>query len=230
MLEPHPFEDYLSNLATKDCSNIGSKQESEDAGGHYYKNIKAITQGYNIYRGDPLSRIDQGFTGSQVFALDWTSVSRQGGARRHPLDVDVSSNFGCSSTLTTTTVRNAREYQEEIAGQAEIGAGLALVGAFTASAGYKRAERTMAGGEAGIATATAQCNLFTMTYSLPPCLSENLETALSLLKTAPSEAELNEFIDRFGTHAIRRLDMGAKFVATATFDKSEFVRSKSQGR
>jgi hypothetical protein len=30
-------------LVTSDCKDIEEKQESEDAGGNYYKNIRAIT-------------------------------------------------------------------------------------------------------------------------------------------------------------------------------------------
>jgi hypothetical protein len=58
-----------------------------------------------------------------------------------------------------------------------------------------------------------------MSYSATPCLSPNLEQALSLLGDSPSDDELNHFLDRFGTHSIKRVDMGAKFVATATFGK-----------
>lgn len=60
-----------------------------------------------------------------------------------------------------------------------------------------------------------------MTYAIPPCLSQSLELALSRLSTEPDDSQLNEFIDTYGTHAIRKVNMGAKFVTTATFDKKE---------
>ena len=61
-----------------------------------------------------------------------------------------------------------------------------------------------------------------MSYSMTPCLSPAIELALKNLGDSPTEADLNSFIDRFGTHSIRRVDMGAKFVASATFGKNEY--------
>lgn len=85
-------------------------------------------------------------------------------------------------------------------------------------------------GSNGVAMATAQCNLFTMKYTLPPCLSATLETTLTMMSTNPTETQLREFIDTFGTHAIRKVNMGAKFVSTATFDKKTAIDQKENGK
>ena len=45
-----------------------------------------------------------------------------------------------------------------------------------------------------------------------------------MLPTAPSTAQLNTFIDTFGTHSLKSVNMGAKFVATATYDKEALDR------
>ena len=94
-------------------------------------------------------------------------------------------------------------------------------GAFTASADYKKAEGHMSNIETGFATASAQCTLFTIAYAIPPCLSETLEIAFGALPLEPTDEQLNEFIDTFGTHAIRKVNMGSKYVITATFNKKE---------
>jgi len=73
----------------------------------------------------------------------------------------------------------------------------------------------MSSGETGLAEATAQCNLFKVSYAIPPCLSPTLESAFARLSTSPSESQMNSFIDTFGTHALKQVSMGAKFVATA---------------
>lgn len=87
----------------------------------------------------------------------------------------------------------------------------------------------MKSGKKGLATATAQCNLFTLKIIVPPCPSEQLETSLKIMSNHPDESEINEFVDTFGTHAIKKLDMGAKFVAVASYDKKEVNRLKSEG-
>ena len=131
-------------------------------GEDYYNNIQYIAQGYNIFKGDPIGRVDEGFTGSSVFAFDWTNIVKHGDSKRYPGDITVTSNFGCSSSLTTTTVMTQTELQEEIGKEAEVslGAGASLgisdVSAkFTASRGFKQAEKLMENGKIGIARATA---------------------------------------------------------------------------
>lgn len=44
------------------------------------------------------------------------------------------------------------------------------------------------------------------------------------LDNPPTEAQMNALYDFFGTHAVNNLGMGAKFVATSTFDKKVFAQ------
>ena len=69
----------MQNLLTQSCSDIGSKQDcrgDDCTSDNFFKNVRAITQGYNIYKANPLARIDEGYTGSNIFALDWTNINR----------------------------------------------------------------------------------------------------------------------------------------------------------
>lgn len=130
-------------------------------------------------------------------------------------------------------MKNTMEYQKEVSKQASmtIGASYAGVsGAFTASSEYKKTEKIMESGERGFAEATAQCNLFKISYSMPPCLSPNLEAGLMMLSTNPSESSLNMFIDTFGTHALKQVNMGAKFVSTASFSKDQLDKYEKEDK
>lgn len=88
----------------------------------------------------------------------------------------------------------------------------------------------MTSGERGLAEATAQCNLFKISYSIPPCLSETMEAAFMALPAWPSETQLNNFIDTYGTHALKQVNMGAKFVATASYSKDAYQSYEHEGR
>ena len=122
---------------------------------------------------------------------------------------------------------NLHEYQNEIGKETEISQSLdstgtgQLTGSFTAGASFKKTESLMRNQERGFATASSQCTLFSIAYAIPPCLSEELELHLSSMSDIPTENEINQFIDTFGTHAIRKVNMGARFVSTATYDIKE---------
>ena len=49
------------------------------------------------------------------------------------------------------------------------------------------------------------------------------------MSETPSDDEINKFIEMFGTHVYRKVDMGSKFVTTASFNKQEEEDYKSQG-
>ena len=53
---------------------------------------------------------------------------------------------------------------------------------------------------------------------------------LAMLGTTPTEEQINEFIDTYGTHVIRKINMGAKFVTVATFDKAIAEKQFEEGK
>jgi len=146
--------------------------------------VRTITQGYNIYKGSPFSRRDEGFTGSSIYSLDWTNIRRQGGSKRYPDDINVTQNFGCSSSLQTKTIKDTSDYQKEVSKEISTslsGSYSGVGGAFTASSAFRDTQKLMKDNQRGMAVASAECNLFKISYSIPPCLSETLETSLGIL-------------------------------------------------
>ena len=45
----------------------------------------------------------------------------------------------------------------------------------------------------------------------------------------PTVDQMNEFYDKFGTHTIRELSMGARFVASSTYNKQDMANMKQAG-
>jgi hypothetical protein len=93
----------------------------------------------------------------------------------------------------------------------------------------------MKSGKYGIAYSTSTCDIFEMSNKEPtPCLSQELDDALAALPANPKDDndfdQFNKFIDKFGTHAIMSIKMGAKFVSEATFDKETLKKAESIGK
>ena len=69
--------------------------------------------GYNIFKGNPLSKHDEGFSG-RVFTFDWNRISRGRDGRLYPKDIGIIPNKKCSSKVKTKVFNNKKEEQDEI--------------------------------------------------------------------------------------------------------------------
>ena len=76
-------------------------------------------------------------------------------------------------------------------------------------------------------------------YWVPPCISEGLDQFLALELTykrektglrGPSSDEMNRFFDAFGTHAIRKIGLGASFISLAKYNKHARAEIESKGK
>jgi hypothetical protein len=45
----------------------------------------------------------------------------------------------------------------------------------------------------------------------------------------PTAQQMNDFYDQFGTHALKKVAMGARFVASSTYDKQDKANMDSSG-
>jgi len=87
--------------------------------------------------------------------------------------------------------------------------------------------KIMSEGDYAITVATAKCLVFKAKASETnkPCLSYELLNAMEALKTnSYSEQGMNEFFDKFGTHAITEADFGSKFVTSAKFKRDKYYK------
>ena len=90
----------------------------------------------------------------------------------------------------------------------------------------------MNNGKSATATATASC--VKARYSLqpisPPCLSSEILKYVDYLEKNPNDYDLlNQFFDNFGTHVVKGVDMGDKFVSRTKFSRKEMYVQKKKG-
>lgn len=101
--------------------------------------------------------------------------------------------------------------------------------AFRGGKDYTEQSKIMNHGKYAISRATAKCLVFRAKVSktTPPCLSAEVLTWMKYLNSkGNSEYEMNNFFDKFGTHAVMEADFGSKFVTSAKFKREEYFRNK----
>ena len=116
-----------------------------------------------------------------------------------------------------------RELQASYQSNIQIGAGGSYAGfgaSFKAGTSYKESSKTFSSGARGEARATAECKMYDARNPIvPPCISDTAEYIINGWAANPTDLQLNDFFDNFGTHVLSRIDMGARFVASSSFDK-----------
>lgn len=102
--EPVSFEEIIDetlemNKASR-CNTIRSSGSNPVR--NAYPNFGALSRGYNIYKGSPFGKTDQGFS-SRLFSFDWHNPHRDSTGKSYPRDTNVLNNSRCSSATTTKT-------------------------------------------------------------------------------------------------------------------------------
>ena len=71
-IETNPWDTPTSEVAdTKTCAAI--RESNIHSPANAYKNIEAVTRGYNIFFGSPFSKNDKG-PASYMFTFDWSNT------------------------------------------------------------------------------------------------------------------------------------------------------------
>jgi hypothetical protein len=225
--------DYTTTMVNMDCP---AAQSSHPGDQRYLPNLNTLAQGYNIYKGDPTAQQDGGFAG-KVFAFNWNTGSKifyKDTKFFFPAELSIMYAPMCSSKTTTTVMKDERQFQENAKSEVSIGGSGSYSGitaSFKGSAGYRSASDSFSSGETGECKATAQCQMYRAeTGAIPPCPSEELMMSLEhLMDDIPNPTQMTAFFDQFGTHSLRKVAMGARFVATSTYDKQDKANMDSSG-
>lgn len=62
--------------------------------------MESILYGYNIFKGSPYAKSDEGFT-SKLFVVDWDKTIKDSFKKRRPRDTNVRNISKCSSATST---------------------------------------------------------------------------------------------------------------------------------
>lgn len=97
-------------MINMDCP---AAQNSRPGKEKYLPGLELMTQGYNIYKSDPVDRWDQGFS-KKVFAFNWEktgAVYYKDLKFEYPAEMEVIYAPMCSAQTSSTTSKDEREYQ-----------------------------------------------------------------------------------------------------------------------
>ena len=142
-------------MQVKDCKTIRDQDISPPV--NAYKNVEAVTFGYNIFKGSPFAKNDRGRQG-KLFLFDWSKTRTDSTQKTRPKEVNVAASSKCSSATSTTVAKSEKDVQESFSSAASVGgSGLiyAVPASFKASNDYKSNSNEVESQESTSARATA---------------------------------------------------------------------------
>ena len=83
--------------AADQCKKVRDKMTTPPSDA--YPNMAAILHGYNIFKGSPFSKSDEGFA-SRLWAVDWDNTDKDSFGKRRPRDTNVRNIDKCSSSTS----------------------------------------------------------------------------------------------------------------------------------
>jgi hypothetical protein len=241
-----PFEtivqEKLSELARKKrmsradvCENLRHDHKThapQDA----YLNIESVLHGYNVFKGSPFAKHDQGYSASRLFEVDWTHSIKDSFGKHRPKDVNVTKMNKCSTKIHTSAAYDEAVLQKEYMSNFDGGLGgkNAFQAAFKGSNEFKHAAETLKKGHKTEAISTAKCitEKFSLKRVVPPCMSYELSEFIHVLLDEPhDDSLLTEFFDTFGTHAVMGVEMGDKFTSKSLVNTKFYgIMRKEHGK
>ena len=94
--------DTLTELYTRhnadQCKKVRNKMTSPPSDA--YPNMTPVLQGYNVFKGSPFSKSDEGFS-SRLWVVDWDDSDKDSFGKRRPRDTNVRNIDKCSSSTST---------------------------------------------------------------------------------------------------------------------------------
>ena len=204
----------------QDCQNGKLKMTFPD--------IDYALFGYNIIKGYPLAAgSDPGFT-YPVFAADY-SQKRQTADCRYavPRGLILAPDVSCVTSFSSKVIKDSQQLSKAISASAQV-SGSAWGASFSASTEYQKKSSQMSAGESVFILSTAHCNYYfsELDQVRPPPLSKSFITRAKRLR---NETDIIGFIDLFGTHFLKYVQFGARFIYEHKMSKNSFQRENSDG-
>ena len=190
--------------------------------------------GYNILKGYPHAHgHDPGLT-YPIFKADYTKGRHSGDCRYSiPYGVVVAPDVSCTTSFTSREVTNTHELSKSLSVEAEVEGG-AFGLSFSASGGFQKASNTLNSGAGVYVHSLAKCHYYSgkIDEMDPPPLDDGFISYAERLATdnqQSSPADVIEFLDYYGTHFLKEVTYGAKYVHEHKLTTSDYKSMKSQG-
>ena len=177
--------------------------------------------GYNILRGYPLAvGHDPGLT-RPVFTSDYSDRKLTADCRYLlPNGFIIVPDISCVTSFTSNTIQDQHELTQSLSVSAQVEGG-GWGAKFSASGEYKRKSSEVGTKEAVYINSEAKCDYYLSMIDemQPPSLSKSF---LIMARSIKSEKDVFELFDYYGTHYLKQVTFGARFVYENRMSKSNF--------
>ena len=199
------------------------------------RNIGYLGAGYNVFQGNPhssdLAGGDPGFGKNQIFSLTYNQGLTTSDQRWSiPDGTTVRSVAGCTYSSTASIVKGAQSYSNSLSQDVSV-SGSGWGASFSVSTDYQRVEQSSSQYTRSNVENSAKCSVYSaqLTQYVAHTLTLGFRNGVKTLVDTSNKGAYSNFIDAFGTHYTRSVDMGAKAILRSEFDDTAWSGMISSG-
>eukprot|EP00112_Aurelia_sp_Birch-Aquarium-sp1_P022745 Seg652.2 transcript_id=Seg652.2/GoldUCD/mRNA.D3Y31 product="hypothetical protein" protein_id=Seg652.2/GoldUCD/D3Y31 len=197
----------------QDCINTGARKTFPD--------IDYATFGYNIIRGFPLAiGHDPGLT-RPIFKADYSDAKITSDCRYSvPKGWIVVPDVSCVASFSSNIVKDTYELTKAIEASVEVSGGGFWV-EFSASTEFKHMSSVVSSRQFVYVNSQARCDYYLSTLDVvqPPPLDPSF---IIIAKAIQTQKDVFDFLDLYGTHFLKQVTFGARFVFEDKMKTSDF--------
>eukprot|EP00112_Aurelia_sp_Birch-Aquarium-sp1_P017851 Seg418.9 transcript_id=Seg418.9/GoldUCD/mRNA.D3Y31 product="hypothetical protein" protein_id=Seg418.9/GoldUCD/D3Y31 len=213
-------------------SNPDIQNRLKDVPKKTFPDLDYALLGYNIMKGYPLAiGHDPGLT-KPIFKSDYGGKRQTADCRYSvPKGLIVVPDISCLTSFTSEVIKDSYQLTKSLDVSAKVSAKSSFVGKFSASAEYKSKSSELSSKETVYINSEAKCDYYLSEIDeiQPPSLDESFILKVRSLKN--TNESINNFFDYYGTHFLKRVTFGARFVYENKISKSNLqtIESSSSG-
>ncbi|XP_057301427.1 uncharacterized protein LOC130635919 [Hydractinia symbiolongicarpus] len=185
--------------------------------------------GYNIIFGYPLAvGHDPGLT-HPIFTADYSRKKQTADCHYSlPYGYIVSPDVSCVTSFSSKVVQNSNQFSKSLSTSASVSGGGWGV-SFSASYQYKEKLSVMSSSESLFIFSEAKCNYYfaMLDEKNPPQLDQSF---INTAKSLNTDEDIFDFFDYYGTHYLKYVLFGARFVYEHKMSKSAYKKETSKGQ
>ena len=188
-----------------------------------FPDIDYALQGYNVLKGYPQAiGHDPGLT-HPIFYADYSQERQTSDCRYSlPSGIYAAPDVSCITSFKSEEITTSYQFSKSLSAQANVqGGGWGV--SFSASAGYKEATSEMSTGQSVYVMSIASCKYYSTNIDLtapPPFEAGFLRWSEKLVEA--SDEEVIDFINYYGTHYLKEVTFGAKYIYQHKMSSSSY--------
>lgn len=195
-------------------------------------NIDFLQKGYNIYKGNPFAGSplpDPGFTQNTIWNFSYTPDRTTADGRYSiPDGTSFLITDSCQLDFESSSMSGETTYTRNLQQLVTADAGY-MDGSFSASVGYNSMKTEFNSYDLRYTVSTATCFVYQASIDGQPRFSSTFLNDAAQLPVSFDLQAYQKFYDKYGTHYIGVMDMGATLTYIDSFTASNWSKLESEG-